>query len=93
MNELLNRVGVLREAEDTINGPRQVSYGDPIPHLTRIGKVWGVLLGMDYPIPPAKVALMMVGLKTVREAHRHSRDDLVDIAGYTALVGRAVGEP
>ena len=37
------------------------------------------------PIPPEKVALMMCGLKLVREMHRHKRDNLVDLAGYAKV--------
>ena len=46
--------------------------------------MWGLILDID-PIPPEKVALMMCGLKIVREMHRHKRDNLVDLAGYAKV--------
>lgn len=52
----------------------------PERNFERIAKVWSALLNID--ITPEQVALMMIGLKVVREAFTHQNDNLVDIVGY-----------
>ena len=75
---------ILQEADRLVDGDRQWSYDHPYDNCLRIGKMWGVILDTE-AIPPEKVALMMCGLKIVREMHRHSRDNLVDLAGYAKV--------
>ena len=75
---------ILQEADRLVDGERQWAYDHPYDNCLRIGKMWGVILDTD-PIPPEKVALMMCGLKLVREMHRHRRDNLVDLAGYAKV--------
>ena len=79
------------EADRLVNGDRQWSYDHPYDNCKRIGQIWGIILDKDEPIPPHKVALMMAGLKIAREIHRHTRDNLVDLAGY-AQVAQMVHE-
>lgn len=78
------------EAYELIGGDRLEEYGDMRRSFENIGKVWSVLLGIE--VSAEKVALMMVGLKLVRENNKHKRDNLVDLIGYTALLGRLEGE-
>ena len=75
---------ILQEADRIVDGERQWAYDHPYDNCLRIGKMWGVILETK-PIPPEKVALMMCGLKLVREIHRHKRDNLVDLAGYAKV--------
>ena len=75
---------ILQEADRLVDGDRQWAYDHPYDNCVRIGKMWGLILDID-PIPPEKVALMMCGLKIVREMHRHKRDNLVDLAGYAKV--------
>jgi hypothetical protein len=72
---------ILEEASRLVNGPRQQSYGHPKDNFTDIGRIWGALLQID-DIPPAKVALMMAGLKLAREIYKPSLDSKVDCIGY-----------
>lgn len=78
------------EAYELIGGDRLEEYGDMRRSFENIGKVWSVLLGIE--VSAEKVGLMMVGLKLVRENNKHKRDNLVDLIGYTALLGRLEGE-
>lgn len=78
------------EAYELIGGDRLEEYGDMRKSFENIGKVWSVLLGV--PVSAEKVALMMVGLKLVRENNKHKRDNLVDCIGYAVLLGRLEGE-
>ena len=76
------------DAISLVYGDRHADYGNPERNLTKIGMVWGALLGLD-PIPPRTVAVMMVGMKAVRAAGRKNRDDLVDAVGYLLLADEA----
>jgi hypothetical protein len=73
----------LEQANEVINGPRRDSYGPVEESFTKIAKVWTAILG--YEVSPLQVSLCMIGLKVLREANKHSDDNLVDICGYTAL--------
>lgn len=86
---------ILDEAKTIVEGARQKGYGPPEDNFTYIGKKWGVTLEIlkDWkpgdPVPPRIVALMMIDLKTCRDAFQPKRDNLTDIAGY-ALCGDKV---
>ena len=76
------------EAFDLVNGERQQAYGEPSVCLRKIGRVWGAILGGE-DIEAGTVAMMMVGLKVIREMASHKRDNLIDIAGYAEIADRA----
>jgi len=80
---------ILAEADRLVNGPRQADYDHPQRDFTRTGRKWGATLDewrwSGVPDVPARlVALCMVDLKTVREAHKPKRDNRVDGCGYLA---------
>ena len=75
---------VLEEANNIVHGARRESYGHPRDNFRRTAKVWSGIL--DTEITPEQVALCMVGIKLAREAFKHTRDNLVDLAGYTAVL-------
>lgn len=77
---------IFEEAQKLVLGDRQWAYDHPLDNCTRIGQIWGTILELDKPIEPEKVALMMVGVKMARQIHRHNRDNLVDICGYTECI-------
>jgi hypothetical protein len=77
---------ILAEAEGIIYGDRERTYGNPGRNLRVIADYWTVLFGVK--VSPEKVALAMVLLKVAREQHQHKRDNLVDGAGYLALIER-----
>ena len=79
------------EAHRLVTGPRQDAYDHPLEDFSVTGRMWGALLERwrdtdEMDVPPELVGLMMVALKLARETHRHSRDNLVDAAGYTETV-------
>ena len=76
---------VCQKADKLVNGERQWSYDHPFDNCTRIGQIWGVILNEGIPIPPEKVALCLAGMKIAREVHRHTEDNLVDLAGYSQV--------
>lgn len=66
---------------------REESHPDPGAELKAIGQLWGDLLGIG-PIPPEKVALMLICMKVVRAWEKPNHyDNWVDIAGYGAIGG------
>lgn len=77
-------LGVAQEAAQLVAGPRQHTYGNPYSNWKRTADIWSVVLG--FPVSPRQAALCMIGTKLAREVHRRQRDNLVDIAGYAAVV-------
>ena len=74
---------ILDEAAAIVAGDRQSAYGTPGESWGRTAALWSAILGVD--VTPHQAVLCMIALKLSREAHRHSRDNLVDIAGYAAI--------
>lgn len=69
---------------DKILKERQTTHGDAEANFEKIGQIWAILLGLDMPIPPWKVALMMDSFKTVRcFVNPNHRDNWLDKQGYT----------
>lgn len=63
------------------HGERQEAYGHPFVNFTRIGRMWGGLLGIP-DIPPNIVAMMLQNVKQAREVASHQDDNLDDVDGY-----------
>ena len=80
---------VLDHARSIVDGRRHDEYGNPERNLTRIGQAWSSLLGLEEPLGPDLVALMLAAMKLVRAAGRNHEDDLPDAAGYVLLASRA----
>lgn len=73
---------VLLEANATVAGPRQESYGHPGVVFGRLAQMWQAYLGVP-TITAKDVCMMLALLKIAREANQHKHDNLVDLAGYT----------
>ena len=69
------------DAVQAVTGPRQRDYAHPKVNFQRIANLWSVIL--DVNITPEQVALCMIQVKVAREMNRHTRDNLVDLIGYT----------
>lgn len=81
---------ILKEAEKLIYGERQEQYGDPSFQFKKVANRWALILGKE--VSSVEVARCMIELKLVREENKHSRDNLVDIAGYTGILAMLEGE-
>jgi len=79
------------QAKAIVAGARQRDYGTPERNLEKIGKVWGALLGIG-DIPPRMVALLMTGLKLVRDAFRNGDDNITDAHGYLLMIEQIGGK-
>lgn len=79
---------ILNTANDIINGERKEDYGDAFDSFDRIAGLWSSYL--DHHISPVDVAHMMILMKVSRgtnyaKFNKIHEDNLVDIAGYSAL--------
>ena len=75
---------ILAEAYKLTSGDRQQQYGHPYDDFTKTGKLWAALLDLESPIPPHKVAEMMMLVKMSRiEKSPDNPDHWTDAAGYS----------
>lgn len=75
-------------ARELVDGPRQDEYDAPERNMARVGATWAAMLGLEEPIAPHKVALMLAGLKVIRAAHTPSDDSIADAHGYLLIAER-----
>lgn len=73
----------LEEAGRIVRGSREDTYGPAERNLSRIAEMWSAYLSM--PLTARQVAVMMVLLKTSRDAFKPKHDNMVDICGYAYL--------
>lgn len=83
---------VLEEANTIIFGDREQTYGHPAKNINNIARQWSLYLeqkhGLIMDISAEDVCWMMVTLKMARQINSSKRDNLVDAAGYLALIDR-----
>lgn len=80
----VSNITVLEEAKKIITGARRKSYGPVERSFKEVATLWSVVFKRE--VSTFEVALAMIALKLQREANSHHRDNLVDLAGYTALL-------
>lgn len=83
----------LATPDKAVNVERQKKYMPPSHDFACCAMMWrGIMLkrfGIDVPLDPETVGLMMVALKINRQAGVHDDDNLLDMKGYVNTV-RAV---
>ena len=86
---------VLDEAKRITASDRQEDYGHPSQDFARTARMWtGILsakLREGVEVSAMDVPLCMIAVKLARQAHRHKRDNLVDIAGYARTAAMVAG--
>ena len=83
----------LAEASCLINGERQDQYGHICESWERIGKLWAALLGLDEPIRPDMVGIMLAAMKLSRIANSPEHtDSYIDALAYIAGAGELAAE-
>lgn len=84
-------ITILTEA-DAIIKERELQYGSPKDSLAAIADVWSALLrnklAPDEKITASEVALLMAGLKLVRESNLHKHDSILDGLAYIVLASQ-----
>ena len=89
----MNRGNILKKAQETINGNRQDSYGNPEDSFSIIAEYWTtylqaqkVITNSEIKINKKEVAVMMTLLKIARTSgQKYSEDNYCDGIGYLAL--------
>ena len=88
-------MSVLSDADETINGPRESTYGSPRLAFTRIAHLWDGYLrarGIGTGLTPEDAVQMMALLKMARLMQDTDHwDSVVDEAGYVGLYARVRG--
>jgi len=85
---------ILEEAQKIIYGDREQTYGDPAKNLKNVAMLWNQYLALKQVrnynacITAEDVCWMMVLLKMARQANQYKDDNLIDAAGYVALIER-----
>ncbi len=75
---------ILMEAHRIINADKQEIYGEAHASFQRIADIATIVLGRY--MSAEDCALFMICFKLAREAHKHQRDNLVDLCGYAAIL-------
>jgi hypothetical protein len=87
---------ILTEAMRLTANDRQKQYGHPCDDFARTAQMWtGILASKLRPgeeITASDIPLCMISVKLARQAHRHKRDNLVDIAGYARTAAMTAGD-
>ena len=84
---------ILDEAKRLVLGDREKTYDHPNKNFARTASLLNAYFydrGMHFTTHD--VGMIMIMLKLAREKHRHTRDNLVDIAGYTECLARVMGD-
>lgn len=82
---------ILEEAQSAVYGDRNADYGTVTDNFGTIAALWSIVLKTN--ITPEQVGLCMVQVKVARQMFKPKRDNLVDIAGYSATLEKlAKGE-
>lgn len=89
-------ISILDTAKVLTSGTRQQDYGHPREDFERAAQMWTAILSSKLvtgaTVTDGDIPLCMIALKLARQAHRHKRDNLVDIAGYARTAAMLVGE-
>lgn len=87
----MTRRDVLDAAAKCVCGDREQDYGSPEDNFGTIATFWREYIyaksGIDVPIGPDDVAIMMALLKVARIAKGNTPDSYIDLAGYAACAG------
>lgn len=87
---------ILDEAKAVTEGVRQSDYGHPADDFNRAARMWSGILAPklrdSVEVTAMDVPLCMIAVKLARQAHRHKRDNLIDIAGYARTVAMVAGD-
>jgi hypothetical protein len=88
------KTNVLKEADKLVNGKRDVEYGLPHENWGDTAEMFTAYLhatkklDREIKLDAHDAAMLMVLVKSAREGNKRQRDNVLDIAGYAAVVER-----
>jgi len=80
---------ILEEANKITHGDRQKDYGSPKDNFEQVAKIFNSIRGYKR-LNAEDVVYVLLSVKLAREQHKHKRDNMVDIAGYTWVLNEVV---
>lgn len=90
--------GILEIAAECTSSSRRLDYGRPEDNFELTANFWNVWMQTrridgksEDMIMASDIPILMVLLKVAREAFKHKRDNLVDIAGYVNTLDELYG--
>jgi hypothetical protein len=84
----MNKIEILKAAEECITVDRQSTHGDAEDNFNRIASLWTAYFDCDYMFNAKDVAAMMVLFKMARfKANSSHPDNMIDACGYAAFAG------
>jgi hypothetical protein len=88
VSEVLKAVEALERAREMVGVSKREAYGPPKVHFGRVAGLWNAYLVAkgSRVIKARDIPAMMVLYKLSREMESHSQDNVVDMAGYAALL-------
>lgn len=88
-------MSILEDALKVTGQDRPKDYVHPRDDFGCTAAIWQAMIkvryGAELPLTADFVGLMMAAMKISREAGRHKRDNLIDIAGYAECVDKTLG--
>lgn len=76
---------ILLEAEKLTNNDRKEQYGNIQESFNLYSEILKTCFGLE--LKPTEIAKVMMAIKLGRQKFRHKMDNLVDLAGYTKILG------
>ena len=80
----MDRKHFLKVVEQTLEGDREVDYGDASKNFARIARMWEVIFGLQVTLEQVHLAMIAVKMSRLVNSPGH-QDSWIDIAGYAAL--------
>lgn len=80
----MDRKHFLKVVEQTLEGDREVDYGDASKNFARIARMWEVIFGHQVTLEQVHLAMIAVKMSRLVNSPGH-QDSWIDIAGYAAL--------
>ena len=81
---------ILEEAQRITHGARQQDYDAPEDNFAHIARIASAITKKE--ITPQDCAYVLMAVKLSREAFKHKRDNLTDLAGYAWCLSRIQGD-
>ena len=80
----MDRKHFLKVVEQTLEGDREVDYGDAAKNFARIARMWEVIFGHQVTLEQVHLAMIAVKMSRLINSPGH-QDSWIDVAGYAAL--------
>ena len=86
MNKKEDVKSILTEAENIVNGDRNVQYGNPDEAFKEYSNILEATFGIK--LTPAEICKVQIAVKLGRLKYKHKRDSVVDLCGYAEILNR-----